>query len=367
VAVTLNVAACDRNQRADDELSVPDALISRKATRSAFDLVVVGSGAALLWVGPKGDLAMLELDAAGEPRGGDRVIRKAPSATEISEVVASAEGRTLTAAWVESSGSNARVLGQVIEVGGVTGELLDLGAITLHTVGSRGNVAIAANQGAALVMARGTDTDCASSASGRCAEFRFFYVDRDGARPTGLPAAVNEPCPIQGALLAITGNRRFYGVCNKSGDLWSTTVFMIQYEPEYARADKVLAGCVPQQLSTLGRDAVVVGECGIRRRAARLTGADEPIAEVDLREVTLRCESKGPSIAVPASQPWVLALDRPRDDLGALLPAKLAERGSRALWTGKTLLVARERNGLIELFGHRCRDQKLEAIRTARP
>src|SRR5690606_17560255 len=109
-------------------------------------------------------------------------------------------------------------------------------------------------------------------------------------------------------------------------------------EPQYARSDRVLAGCEPLGATVIDGDVWVVGQCGEARRIARFEPGHERASEIAVTGGALRCDGGRP--VLPIAEGVEVALSGPMDRLEPLLPPALIESGARAVWTGESLLVA---------------------------
>jgi hypothetical protein len=184
-----------------------------------------------------------------------------------------------------------------------------------------------------------------------CYSFYFRELGAEGATPAGLPLSVPVPCTDNATSLVTLAERYHYGVCTDSSSGPVTTVFSITPEPAYARAEPVLAGCEPAGTFTWLGSAWLVADCQGNRRAARVGGGDEDVEYLDLRSLRLDCKE---GVAAVHSAGFDLALVEPRGRLEALLPSAIAPRGSRAVWTGRVLLVASSAGTSLRLARYAC-------------
>jgi hypothetical protein len=244
--------------------------------------------------------------------------------------------------------------------------LQDLNAVQEPIAAPRGNVAVASSDGHFLVLSRREKTGCADSNQTDCIGFDLFRQDVSGAR-TGSPLAVPLPCEQNSVSFAVSGRRFYYGVCSKSTGKPLTTLFSIQSEPAYARADRVLLGCVPLGATALDGDLIVIGDCGGTLQGWRVRGGNAASEEVGVSRLEVVCESGKPLIRQLGAAGLRLPLDERRDRLEAFLPAAVAPAHSRAVWTGEALLVASPESASasrVVVKSYRC-DSTL--LREARP
>ena len=202
------------------------------------------------------------------------------------------------------------------------------------------------------MLSRGQKSDCIEATENDCVGFGFHRLDATKAVAQNLPLTVPLPCDQNSVSFAVAGSRFYYGVCSRATGKPITTLFSIQTDPEYARADRILEGCLP--LGALSQDGnlLVVGDCDGQRRAVRVRGGNAETSELRVDRLDAVCEAGHPLIRQLGAAGLSLPLVAPRDRLEAFLPAALTPRASRAVWTGQTLLVAGLADGLITLKGY---------------
>jgi hypothetical protein len=358
--------------------SVARVAVGPIGTQTAFELVASASGATLVWAPSRHADALLkqvELDGAGAFRGRAvvAVARSAAGLTaaagaagamggagaaaasgEVSDLAAARVDTRLALAWVERQGGTARVRATWAEAGAPP---FDLGQAWAAPAPARGNVVIAARGGNALVFARGSETDCRDPGRHGCFGFDFHELEPGRAAKTGLPLTVPVPCGSDSVQLAVVGTRFHYGVCTESAQRPITTLFTIEHDPEYARADPLLDGCTPVGTFLWRGAAWLVGDCGGGRRAVRLGARDEAAQFLDLHARRFDCHAGIASLRAPSLD---LALEEPRSGLTALLPSELSPPGARAVWTGKALVVAAALADRVRLVRHTCAGDRIE-------
>lgn len=330
--------------------------LERLATPTAFDLTASARGALLVWA-PAGRhpaaLQQLELDATGAARGGVEAVVDASVVTgEVSDLSAAWVGERLAVAWLERQGPKASVRAAWA---GVAGAPFELGAAWSGPRLARGNVVVAARGERALVFARGDEAPCIDAGKHGCFAFAFHELEQKRAVPTGLPMSVPVPCTDNSASLVVRGSRFHYGVCTDAGRGPVTTMFSIQRDPEYARADSLLEGCTPAGTFVWHDAAWLVADCEGGRRAARI--GDDPPEFLDLHGQRLECTSGKLRVRAPSLD---LALEEPRSGLAPLLPPDVAQAGSRAAWTGRVLLVVSSFAEQLQVTVRECRGDRLE-------
>lgn len=335
---------------------------SEPSSASAFELVARSGGLRLLWAGaPREPDWLFELELGQDGRAHAAARRLPLPARSLGKVVdlgAVAFGEQLALVWLEQAASEARA--QACVLGGATPPpLLDLGPAALVSDAARGNIAVAAEaeRGRALVMWRGLEATCVDRQSAPCTGFTFRRIRPDGAEATRLPLSVPVPCTSHSVELATSNGRFHYGVCTREGSEPVTTMFSIQYDPEYARAEPLLKGCLPLGTLEVGGEPWLLGDCHGRRRAARVPVGDEKVQLEDLDAPAITCT---PQRAELRQGRFVLQLREARAGLQAVLPASFVPTGARAGWTGTHLVVAYIANKQLETRTFSCREGKLQ-------
>jgi hypothetical protein len=157
--------------------------------------------------------------------------------------------------------------------------------------------------------------------------------------------------------LAAAHGRFQYGVCTREGAEPVTTMFSIQYDPEYARAEPLLKGCLPLGTIDVDERAWLVGDCKGRRRTVLVPLADERVEAESIDAPLIRCTAQ----SVELSQGrFRLRLASARAGLEAVLPPNFAPTGARVGWTGSTLVAAYANGPRLETRTFACRAGKLE-------
>jgi hypothetical protein len=339
--------------------SVARAVASTLDTPTAFELAPREDGVTLLFApleANQGALRKLEFDANGVARAEPTTLFTSEKVGgDVSDLSAAWVKSELALAWVERHGAKARVRAAWANGGG---RVFELGAAWVAPVAARGNVTIAARDAAALVFARGEQAPCIEPGRQGCFGFAFHELEGDHVRATGLPLSVPVPCTDRSTTLSVFGSRWHYGVCTDSGERPLTTLFTIQRNPEYARADRLFEGCTPVDTLTWDGGAWLVAECQGSRRAVRIGEGDAAPVYLDLRNPRFECRA---SVARIRTSGFELELDQPRGKLGALLPRELAPEKARAVWTGRSLLVAEAAGAELRLRRLVCAGDRLES------
>jgi hypothetical protein len=338
----------------NDELSSP----------SAFELAVRPDGLRLLWASEKTEAGWLhdvELAQDGKPSAAARSVPiPARSLGKVTDLSAAFVGEQLALAWVEQGKSEARALGTLLAAG-ATPVVLDLGAAALSAESARGNIVVAAEaeRERALVMWRGLEAPCIEPNSSPCVGFTFKRLRAGVAETTGLPLSVPVPCASHSVELSVSPGRFHYGVCTREGADPVTTMFSIQYTPEYARAEPLLKGCLPLGTVQLAAQPWLVGDCHGKRKAVPVPLTDEKVQAEYVDALQISCTAEHAELRQGR---FVLSLREPRADLQAILPPALLPTGARAGWTGKSLVVAYLASSRLETRAFVCRGGTLTPL-----
>ncbi len=349
--------------------SARSAITSQKNIGAgSFDLVTTETGAALVFASAgSAQLSFTLYDGAGAPRRSEPVFTEAADAgtgARIGEVAAVARGGELAVAWIEENGASARsrAVVRAITDSGSSPSVIEIGPVFQPVSRPRGNVAITSSNERFLVLARGQQTDCIEKTEHDCVGFDFHRLDGNKTTRQSLPLAVPLPCDQNSVSFAVAGSRWYYGVCSRATGKPVTTLFSIQTDPEYARADRILEGCLPLGALAQGGDLLVVGDCGGERRGMRMHGGNTESSELRVDRVDALCDSGHPLLRQLGPSGLKLSLDGPRDRLEGFLPPSFAPPNSRAVWTGQTLLVATPQRDSINLKGYQCDSTLLREV-----
>jgi hypothetical protein len=333
--------------------------LGRLSTPTGFELTSSKTGATLVWspaTRTLGALRKVELDAAGAFAGPANTALESGAVTgEITDLTAVWVKDRLALAWVEREGAKARVRAAWAATGAAP---FELGPAWSGPRTARGNVVMAARAERALVFARGDEAACVDADRHGCFAFDFHELASDHAEKNGLPLSVPVPCADNSAELAVVGGRFHYGVCTDTGERPVTTMFTIERDPDYARADPLLEGCTPAGTFVWQGAAWLIGNCENGRRAVRLGARDEAAEYLDLRSLRLVCRRGSASIHAASLD---LALDEPRSALAPLLPSTLAPAGARAAWTGRALVVGTTLADRVRLDRYTCAGDELQS------
>lgn len=326
-------------------------------TPTGFELTASPTGATLVFAPLEradGSLRKIELDANGAfASGATTALEPGALRGEATDLTAVWVGSRLALAWVEREGAKARVRAAW---SGASTAPFELGPAWSGPRTARGNIALAARGERALVFARGNEAACIDANRHGCFGFDFHELSSDRAEISGLPMTVPVPCADNSVELVVAGARFHYGVCTDTGERPVTTMFTIERDPDYARADPLLEGCKPAGTFVWQRAAWLVAECEGGRRAVRLGARDAAAEYLDLRALKLTCKS---GLATLRAASLDLTLDEPRSGLTPLLPLDLAPPGARAVWAGRALLVATSFADRLRLARYACAGDNL--------
>lgn len=388
VLLLLFVSACDGDENANDnEPRPPEVLYKHRllpplpaarelASTIGFDLIATDDGATLvygpafqhggglsaLFMSPEGAIVGGEVELlAGVTLPGSRAQLRTPwTAVEVSAAMGA--GR-LGVAWVESFDRRRTIRRGIGSVTNTGGPEIEFGAVqTLSETAAEPEI------GRSIGMVYGADDSDAFSAmypAGNCPsdfesciEMRFssFGIGAQ-TRSRGPAIAIPSPCesPLRGLLRTSDGFD--YAVCSSARGTPEVSVFTIDYEPEYARAESLFAGCHGRELGLLAASKdgthtdfsrrTLLANCDGEISAAIIGG--EELAQID-DEPNLDCVGDDLRWSLEDGTEEHTAVWRvPSSHLAGLLPYSLqgARDGvdrARAVWTGKALLVAYPQN-----------------------
>jgi hypothetical protein len=365
--VALALVACSR--RADEAVAPPDPIpaaahFRELASPTAFELAPAPTGALLAWVRRGAGRVELERwDQAARSEGAARAARGPSVGREAADLVAVATEGGVALAWSETGGRGVAAKAAWIPPEGAA-QTYDLGPASRPPVPSRGGLALAARGDGALLFARGTDIACVDASEEGCVAFNFFQLTAGGVAPAGIPLSVPSPCDSQAAQLnlesrgaASSAGAFDYAVCSNARGAPALTIFSIRTDPAYAMSREAFTGCTPLGAARFGGQAAFVATCGKYRRLALADARTGELGVQDGDERGLIC--RGGSALVRFGATW-LRLVEPLGRLELLLSDDTSPPGSRAVWTGRALLVARADGARLGLSRYVCRDSSLE-------
>lgn len=339
------------------------------ASGSAFDLVPLPEGALLIWGRPSrmgGGLMGVKLDSWGSaemldsmvfaptlPAGGTTAERIAEDALEVDAAVANGSVAVVWVARDQLQLSTKSVVGTLASMR--FGPAVLLGPT--HRLGTRGRgwLAIAArDDGRFQALVRLDDVACSEGAGAPCATVAVAGIRAGTAELLGTAMQIPAPCDevITGSVWV--GPRFHYGVCSQRTGSRVTTAYTIETDVSVARSDDLLPGCRSDGFFATGDEVLVPGRCPGGRAGARMASNARGMRALPMDAVTVTCDDRTPVITTSASLGATVRLVAPADHLEALLPETIAPHGSRAVWTGSTVLVALPIDGEVSLHRYGC-------------
>ena len=330
--------------------SSPLALRAVLASPTAFDLIATFDGAKLVWASKSDGFELLEqpIGRDGRLKGGVAELAGGGARGRVTDLVAAQLDRGVAVAWVEQLGNEARASATVSDGRGAH-EIVDLGAAWPTRTVHRGNLALAGAREYALVFVRGTEEPC-SEGQKQCFGFGLYRLEATGAaNARGLPLSVPVPCSEYSTLLSVVEGRWHYAVCTLADAAPVTTLFNIQFEPEYAAAEQLLKGCRPLGLFEHDREVWLSADCDGKRRVTRGSGTLR--ATHELSGLVFECGSGQPRLR---SGDFELRLAAPRSHVHTLLGPPWVPERARAVWTGAALVVASADRGGVSLTRYAC-------------
>lgn len=355
----------------------PPAVASPRpiATPAAFDLVATRNGALLAWGIPTrlgGGLRVLALDPIGRARGEEKpVVREGRAGgggaaetipPDAVEVAAAAGGGRLGLVWVLRDQTELSVVSALGDDGGETfGPPETLAPTAMARTGERGYLGAAASQAGEIAVVYRTDPGpCEDGRPEQCTRIftRRLGGSEGGSGRGGVPMVIPDACPraVVGDVQA--GSSWYSAVCaiDPGRGRPAVTLYAIQFEPQYAQAVEILEGCDPRGLVPLPDGGVLaIGRCGSDLHAARLVESNRQLQELGATTIVPRCASARPVFeARGASGTVSVPLTAPVSRIEALLPEAIAPAGSRAVWTGESILVAVPIGAEVSLRRYAC-------------
>lgn len=155
----------------------------------------------------------------------------------------------------------------------------------------------------------------------------------------------------------------FSGVCS-AVDGARSHVFAIRAEPSYAAVFDGPRGCLPVGLVALPDGAASITRCAEGLQVAQLGTDGRATATTTHTVLSATCEGGRPQLRASGDGVTItLTLEAPQSRVEALLPARLAPEGARAVWTGEALLVAAPLGRDVFLRRYACRAGSVELVR----
>ncbi len=347
------------------------------ATRAAFDLVATEHGGLLVWGRPSalgGGLRVLALDPEGGVKGADgRVVSTRDSTPDAAssmippqaiEIAVAAGGGRVGVVWVRQNQLQLDVRAAVGNDSGAFGPPQQLGSTQTGSVGTRGAIAVAASPNGAFRALSRLGTGSCESGHARCGRFAVFRL-RTRARAKSTKRrngdmSVPEPCTRGAVGFAYAGQSWYYAVCSQAGESMETTVFGIKPSTSYAHSEQIMRGCAPQGVTAMGVKVFVAADCQDRRHAVVLSDAGRRVGPALPLRRQVECREGRPVVQLHEGQDLVLSA--PRSGLSPLLPPRVAPAGSRAVWTGRAILVGVPIGREVALRRYGCADGRFRRL-----
>lgn len=192
--------------------------------------------------------------------------------------------------------------------------------------------------------------------SSTCASYRHSRLSdplEESRASASLAAPVVCPWALPGLVMA--SGRMYYGLCVLVDGAPLSTLYLLQPEPQYAQAERALAGCHPLGVlaapDDTGTDAAFfAADCPDGRVVVSLGApgvSARPMGPVQAPS----CVDAGPLLHVGGLSIPLLV---PRDRLEGFLPNAVAPAGARVLWTGDAFIVAELTGSQLTLRSWSC-------------
>jgi hypothetical protein len=359
------------------------------AHASAFELVATSEGAVLVWAPPaacRSGLQVRRLAADGSMQEPGVVLDAAcggDADLDVVELTAAAGGGRLGVAFVvaDKAQQQARVLGtQAADSARAFAPVLQLGAAEPRGLPQRGRVElVAAESGQMRVAWQGPRAACVGE-SGSCAQLvsEPYPPALDAAGRRTDTREIPQPCPRMLVGSVWTQGVWYDAFCalgargesqSDSVALRITHVYAIRPEIFYAEAEPTLRDCEPLGLAPSRNGAVAWGRCSDGLRA-QLLAPEGHRQTVSAATRSVECADGRPVLRLrgASGEDAAFPLSAPRDRLELWLPPELANEASRAVFTGRHLLVASPQAGGLVVHSHHCDTQGLVSeVSDARP
>lgn len=324
----------------------------------SFDLTIGDEGPLLVFGPPSsqgGGLRALSLGPQGEAVGPERVLLGGGSvardlAPQADEIAALAHGGRLRVAWVERDQLLFNVRSMLLDAQATSPGEPTLVDSTTRTHTGRGSLALAVHEGGFALFHRREDGPCEDGGSTRCARFGVHHTgSTSGRRGGGL--AIPTPCHAPVVGFASTGDTWYQAVCSIEEGAPRTTVFGLQFDPQYAHAEHILSGCPPRTMSQV-LDGVLIGSECESGKGAYVANAGREVVELS-GTPRLECTDEGVAWRWGTIGQPVRA---PRAQVEGMLPHMILSEHARAVWTGESLVVAEALGDELSIRRFECDD-----------
>ncbi|MCA9645771.1 MAG: hypothetical protein KC492_34000, partial [Myxococcales bacterium] len=178
----------------------------------------------------------------------------------------------------------------------------------------------------------------------------------EGPKPRRGPLSVPSPCPAAIVGVSMSDKTWQYALCSWKDGKVDTTLFSVDFNPQYARAVELEHGCAPLGAVDAGRDILLGFDCGGVRKLTVVRDTQVPEPTRDMSDARLGCELGHLTFhAADFSQ----VFSAPQRNLEVLLPKAMQHPGLRAVWTGVSLVLAYPLGSELMLEAHSCQRGKL--------
>ena len=336
---------------------------------SAFELVATSEGALLIWAPDKCDNGLLlrRFDADGVPLGEPVALAACAGMdrlSEVTQVAAVAAGGKLGLAWIVRNEREAQAFGSFGEDSATSlAAALPLGAAEPARVPARAQLLLSGAETGQVRVELWAPTAACTGQSGRCAQVIASPLPpaREAAARRTDGREVPHPCPR-----LLVGSAWNHGIwydafCALDAEAGrpTTQVYAVRPEIFYAEALPTLQGCTPLGVAPSERGVLVLGACQDGLYAHLLSEAHRSVLARIQR--SLRCEAGRPILEIRSDAGGVESykLSGPRDRIELWLPETLAAEGSRAAFTGRSLLIATVQQQQLVMSRQHCEGETL--------
>lgn len=345
-------------------------------SRNGFDLALGSDGFELVWGAPHppndpragGAKAITvgiwsrRFDATGHVLGEPRKLFDLAAGRALGELEALALPERLALGWSEPVDGGYEVRGWLGEGAHQVMAPTTLGA-NQASANVRGNLRLMVSRGLPTVFFRGESGECprgVASPGERCSAVSFVSLHSEGPKARRGPLSVPSPCPAAIVGVSMSEKTWQYALCSWKDGKVDTTLFSVDFNPQYARAVEIEPGCAPLGGVEAGRDILLGFDCGGARKLAVVRDTQVPEPTRDMSDARFECEL-GHLVFRAADFKRVFSV--PQRNLEVLLPSPMRRPGVRAVWTGVSLVLAYPMGAELVVEAHTCREGNLHQDR----
>lgn len=360
----------DAREPQPSDVALPPALPAPTLTHTAaFELVATSEGAALVWAegACSQGVQLQRFDPEGRAIGSARRLPACAddqASGQISDLAAAVGGGRLGLAWIVRGADTAAVRGTFGPDTGLSfAPGAQLGAADTQPGVARGQLWLAGAEDERLRVAfRGPEAPCTAE-RGSCTPIVSLQLPA----PSGVPARHTDTREVPSACpRLLVGSLWSQGIwydafCAREAPEGSfvTELYAIRPEIFYAEASPLLRDCAPSGIAPSEKGVLVFGSCAGGTRVHALAAGQHTVLDQITR--TVACEAGRPTLTLRAADGTeeVYKLTGPRDRLEMWLPADTAAPDSRAVFTGRRLLVAHVQQNRLSVLRYRCEGQSV--------